>query len=115
MPVYSLMVCGEVLGHVFNSVWVTTGIAGASQGCKWLGNILYFSSATQSLFLLPHPMFIPMTHKFSLLDKLVASLVTAGFAVSGPAPSPARYVGSCRAGHSLQVLAVALPRGGLWH
>lgn len=54
-----------------------------------------------------------MTHKFSLLEKLVASLVTAGFATSGPAPSPTRYVGSHKAGHSLQVLAVALPRDGL--
>lgn len=107
------MVCSDMLGHVFNSVWVTTGIAEASQGFKSLGSILYFSSATQSLFLLPHPTFIATTHKFSLLDKLVSSLITAGFAISGPALSSARYVGSHGAGHGLQVLAVALPRDGL--
>lgn len=107
------MVCSDMLGHIFNSVWVITGIAEVSQGCKFLGSILYFTSATQSLFLFPHPVLIPTTHKFSLLDKLVSSLVTAGFAISGPALSPARYMGCYRAGHSLQVLAIALPRDGL--
>lgn len=59
-----------------------------------------------------------MTQHTSLLDKLVSDLVIAGFALSGPGPSPARYVGSHRAGHSVQVLEVAITWDslcGLWH